>query len=85
MPTLSHAARTAIAFGVDRMTGLRAIAATYLSRLAYEFARDGACAPYTEALTLRLCLRFRLGDYYSTVYRAYTEDKAAHIGAFANT
>lgn len=75
-PTLSNAARVAIAFGVHRMRGPRAMAATVLSRFAYELARDGFNAPSTQALIRRIAQRWTLGDYFSTVHKAYTDDLA---------
>lgn len=72
--TLSKAAQVAIAFKVDEMRGIRATAATYLSRFAYEIARDGQTAPYVEQLCTRMAKRFRLGDYFGAVFMAYLSD-----------
>ncbi len=72
--TLSKAAQVAIAFHVDEMRGIRAIVATYLSRFAYELARDGGTAPSVEQLCTRMAKRFRLCDYFGAVYLAYLSD-----------
>lgn len=86
--TLSQAAKVAIAFGVQDLRGLRCIAATYLSRFAYEIARDGATSPFTEALATRLALRFKLGDYFGAVFLAYLSDmgkREAYQARFARS
>ena len=75
--TLSHAAKMAIAFGVQDLRGIRAMAATVLSRWAMEYARDGYLPDSTGRNAHRIAQRFRLGDYFGAVYKAYGDDFAA--------
>lgn len=59
---LSNAAQIALYFGVDKLRGPRAMAATVLARYAAEYRAYGWW-DYMRAAH-RIARRWRLGDYY---------------------
>lgn len=61
---LPHAAQVAIAFGVQNLRGIRAAAATVLSRYAAEWQRDRCYNPGLDRAKL-IARRFRLAEYYN--------------------